>query len=217
VACDEPLPREAALCAACSPSLLPAVASPTVAEAPPLVAVAAYGGALAVALRRYKYQSHSQLGAALGGLLCEGLRGKLPAPRGPLVVVPVPLHPRQLARRGYNQATALAAAIARELSAPLDCSALVRRRDTPPQARLDAANRRRNLAGAFAVPRGARVRGRSVLLVDDVATTGATLAACRSALDEAGALEVVAVVLARADPPAGAESRTIVSAAVGAW
>lgn len=114
------------------------------------------------------------------------------------VVVPVPLHAGRLAERGYNQAALLARPVARVIGAPLACRALVRVRATERQASLDREARLANVVDAFAC-RG-DVRGRRVLLVDDVTTTGATLNACRSALAVAGARDVVALVLAsRAD------------------
>lgn len=115
------------------------------------------------------------------------------------VVIPVPLHPARLAARGYNQAALLGAAVAGELAVPLVARALSRTRATPPQARLDRAARLGNVAGAFRVRMPARVRGRRVLLIDDVSTTGATLAACAAALREAGAAEVTALVVARTE------------------
>jgi ComF family protein len=120
------------------------------------------------------------------------------------VVVPVPLHPARLAERGYNQSALLGAAAARELGAPLEARALVRTRPTAQQARLDQASRRENVAGAFAVRAGgAALRGRRVVLVDDVATTGATLEACRAALLEGGAASVTALCVARAEARGG--------------
>jgi ComF family protein len=113
------------------------------------------------------------------------------------VVVPVPLHPARLAERGYNQAALLGAAAAAELGVPLLARGLARTRDTPQQARLDRAARRANVAGAFRAR--ARLRGKRVVLVDDVATTGSTLAACTRALLDAGAASVTALVVARAE------------------
>jgi predicted amidophosphoribosyltransferase len=102
-------------------------------------------------------------------------------------VLDVPLHAARLRERGYNQSAALADALADVLGAPRLPGALVRVRATPPQARLGPAARRANLAGAFAIERPARLRGRRVLLVDDVLTTGATLDAALAALHDAGA------------------------------
>jgi ComF family protein len=112
--------------------------------------------------------------------------------------VPVPLHPSRLAERGYNQSSLLARRVARHLGAPFAPLALARARDTPKQATLDREARLANVAGAFRVREPTRVYGRAVLLVDDVSTTGATLAACAQALQAAGASAVATAVLARA-------------------
>jgi ComF family protein len=111
-------------------------------------------------------------------------------------VVPVPLHPRRAELRGFNQAALLAKPVARALGARL-AIALRRERDTLAQATLDRALRLRNMKEAFSAVR--RVNGESVLLVDDVRTTGATLEACSAALLAAGAKDVRTLVLAHAE------------------
>ena len=128
---------------------------------------------------------------------------------GPLLaeaelIVPVPLHRRRLFARRFNQAAALAFALPGVRREMVATNILVRRRATPPQGRLSAAARRRNLRGAFTVPPARRphVAGRRVLLVDDVHTSGATLAASARALLAAGADSVDALTLARVAPPA---------------
>jgi ComF family protein len=113
-------------------------------------------------------------------------------------VVPVPLHANRLVHRGYNQAALLAAPVAAELGARLDVSALSRVRDTRQQAQLPRWERAHNVHGAF-VARSRNVRGRCVVVVDDVVTTGATLSACVDALLAAGAASVVTVAVAKAD------------------
>ncbi|SMF33655.1 comF family protein [Tistlia consotensis] len=115
------------------------------------------------------------------------------------LVVPVPLHRRRLFLRRYNQAGLLAQRLARLGGKPYAPLLLVRRRATPSQGRLSRRRRRLNVAGAFAVPAEQRLalKGKRVLLVDDVLTTGATLSACARTLKRAGAASVDALVLAR--------------------
>ena len=116
------------------------------------------------------------------------------------LLVPVPLHRWRLLARRFNQAAVLAGVLARQADAVAVPDLLVRTRRTRPQARLSGAQRRRNVRGAFAVRRGREglVGGRRVLLVDDVLTTGATVAACARALRAAGAARVDVATLARA-------------------
>jgi ComF family protein len=116
------------------------------------------------------------------------------------LIVPVPLHRRRLWVRRYNQAAELARALSRLCGRPFDPSLLVRRRATPSQGEMSSASaRRRNVEGAFEVPRPSRERtkGRNVLLVDDVMTTGATVDACARALKRAGAAKVLVLAIAR--------------------
>ena len=120
------------------------------------------------------------------------------------LLIPVPLHPRRLRERGFNQAHLLSAGLMRRgVFAPwtrLAPRALARIRETPPQTRLPRRQRRANLHGAFrAIP--VMVRGRSVLLVDDVMTTGTTLDVCARALMRAGARVVDGIVVARVIGP----------------
>jgi ComF family protein len=119
------------------------------------------------------------------------------------IIVPVPLHPRRLWRRRYNQAALLAARLGRRVDKPVDPLALIRIKPTPSQGEMPSAKaRRRNVRGAFKVARPDAVRGRSVLLVDDVFTTGATIGACARALKRAGAGKVLVLTLARVVRPA---------------
>jgi ComF family protein len=113
------------------------------------------------------------------------------------VLVPVPLSPRRLRERGFNQSALLAHEIARRAGKATCLDALVRRFDTVPQAGLSAAARRKNVRDAFAVRRRGSVSGRTVVLVDDVLTTGATALACARRLEEAGAREVRLLTVAR--------------------
>jgi predicted amidophosphoribosyltransferase len=167
-----------------------------------------YGGELATALRRAKYGGpraggRPELVRGLAALFAPAL--VTAATRaGAHAIVPVPLHPRRLAARGYPQAQRLCEAVHALLHAPLPRLlpfALVRTRDTAVQASLPLARRAMNVAGAFDVPPAARtiVRGLDLLLVDDVLTTGETARACARALLRAGARTVDVVALARAE------------------
>lgn len=119
------------------------------------------------------------------------------------LLVPVPLHYRRLVSRGFNQSQWLAAALGREIGAPVSPHALKRMRPTPSQAGQSARARRRNVRGAFKPGWIGRrvVKDRSILLVDDVLTTGATVDACASALERAGARRVDVVTLMRVARP----------------
>ena len=172
-ACDERVAARVVFCPACARTVERA---PAGASAPFL-----YGGALARAIHRFKYEDATHLARPLGELLRHA-----PVPVvGLSVVVPVPLHPRRLAQRGFNQAALLGDAIARAWSLPMNVTALSRVRDTSRQAALERDARLTNVDGAFH-PAHSMV-GHPVLLVDDVATTGATLRACAASLTAAGA------------------------------
>lgn len=114
------------------------------------------------------------------------------------VIMPVPLHPSRLWQRRYNQSAELGRRLARDWKRDFDPFALVRSRATQSQGAMTSAKaRRRNVLGAFKVPDPGRVAGRTVLLLDDVLTTGATAEACARALKRAGAARVQVLALAR--------------------
>lgn len=145
------------------------------------------------AIHRFKYQHLKALALPLAGLLAEYLKSH-PIPAE--IVVPVPLHPRRLRERGYNQTELLARGLAKLLELPALHGCLVRRHHSLPQARTTSASQRRaNVIGAFHSGEG--VSGKAVLLIDDVCTTGATLGACAQALKAAGAASVWGLTLAR--------------------
>lgn len=114
------------------------------------------------------------------------------------LLIPVPLHPRRERWRGYNQAALLALALAARLQRPVAPRALQRVRYTPSQTRLNREERRKNVAEAFALMPGLDVSGLRITLIDDVATTGATLDACARVLVAHGAIDVTALTVARA-------------------
>lgn len=180
--CDDDLSADdpGPFCPACLPLLEPLGRGP---------AAYGYGGPLAVALRRLKYDARMDLVAPLAELL----KGAGLAHAGHVdAVACVPLHRRKRRRRGFHAVELMAAPLADALGVPLDTRRLTRLRDTPPQASLPQRDRDANVRGAFdAGPGPARV-----LLVDDVRTTGATLRAASGALYRAGAKRVRLLALA---------------------
>ena len=153
-----------------------------------------YDGSLRELIHLFKYGGVRPLAGPLGRLLLRAM----PRERRFDVVVPMPMHWLRRWRRGFNQSKLLARIAAGRLSLPI-LNAVRRRRHTRPQAGLTNSQRRANIAGAFAVTKSNAIRGRRVLLVDDVLTTGATAAACARALKDAGAKSVTLLVVARVD------------------
>jgi competence protein ComFC len=145
-------------------------------------------------IQLFKYGRIQTLSAPLGKLLARAL------PRGQSfdVIVPMPLHWRKRWQRGFNQAELLSREIGRRTHTPVR-NALRRVRNTASQAGLTSAKRRENVSGAFQTKHRLALDGQSVLLVDDVITTGATAASCARALKRGGARQVTLLTLARAD------------------
>lgn len=152
-----------------------------------------YEGVLEQAIHLYKYRRRPALAGPLADLALVWADRLPPAD----LVMPVPLHPSRLREREFNQALLLADRIARGLGLPLAFEYLMRVRATRPQTELDRTERARNVRRAFAVPETAGLKGRRVLLVDDVLTTGATVNECARALRRAGVEAVSVLTLAR--------------------
>ena len=162
--------------------------------------VLAYGGATTEAVLHLKHGRRRHLARPLGALLAPALAAAIDS--GVDALCPVPLHPRRLRQRGFNQALELLRVAERLARRPgprplVFPDGLRRIRDTPALGWESPASRRRIVAGAFAVHRPEWAEGRRVLLVDDVMTTGATLAECTRVLLEAGAADVQVTALAR--------------------
>ncbi|HUS07378.1 MAG TPA: ComF family protein [Bryobacteraceae bacterium] len=153
-----------------------------------------YEGTLRKLIHLFKYSHMQPLAKPLGKMLLS----VLPRENRYDMVVPMPLHWLRRWKRGFNQSQLLARVVAGRLGTPL-VSALRRKRATLPQAGLSNAQRRSNVAGAFVVRKRAIVKDRHILLVDDVMTTGATLAASASALKRAGASRITVLTVARVD------------------
>jgi ComF family protein len=167
-------------------------------------AYGAYEGALRELVHLFKYQGIRPAGKLLGRLLNQVVTGM--ALPDSLLVVPVPLWSGKRQTRGFNQAEAIAKAFLRwktSGSIQLDTSILARTRDTVSQTGLTRHQRRANVRGAFAVMDPAKVKGRSILIVDDVMTTGTTAGECARVLRRAGAKEVFVATVARATKEVG--------------
>jgi ComF family protein len=198
-----------AVCAACRPALDARLERPAGIPIglpsdvpPPLLQLewcAPFGGVVRRALHKLKYGGETRLAEQLGEAIG---RRWLHAGAGGDLLVPVPVHAERRRRRGYDQAALIAAVAARALRLPM-APILERTRSTTAQFDLDRRTRATNVRGAFALRAGSAGRGprplsgRWVVLVDDVVTTGATLAACAEPLLVAGAIGVSAVTVAR--------------------
>ncbi len=149
-----------------------------------------------LAVHRLKYDGWWRVADAMAAAM-----GELEPLTGGVSLVPVPLGARRARERGYNQSERIAAALGRLIGAPVRTDILRRARDTRTQTALTPEARQANLAGAFA---GVRAEGLTLVLVDDVFTTGATLVSAASALAAAGAASVDGITFARAlEPVAG--------------
>jgi ComF family protein len=212
LACEEPLNRgEDHLCTTCRAQLpytdyhlLPAADNPLARRfwgRVPVRHALSYlrflrRGRVQHLLHQLKYRGQRDVGLVLGrwyghDLARQGYQFD--------VVVPVPLHARKLAKRGYNQSDPFAAGLAESLGIPWHADALRRLEHTDSQTRKNRLERWQNVAEVFEVADAAAIQGKHVLVVDDVLTTGATLEACAAALLAAGAAEVSIATIASAD------------------
>lgn len=157
--------------------------------------IAAQGMALEI-IHRYKYRRAQWFGPLLTRLLNNAAAPAL-AREGWDLLVPVPLHPRKLAEREFNQAERLANALGRAANIPVNASLVHRVEPTRTQTRLSRSERAANVRRAFAPAPGAACAARRIVLIDDVLTTGATTSACARVLLDAGAAEVCVWTLAR--------------------
>jgi len=161
-----------------------------------VVRLGPYDGLLRAVVLQLKQRGSESLGEVIGELWATERRDVLRALAVDLIV-PIPLHWWRRWRRGHNQSAALAHGLATVLGLPV-ASRLRRTRNTPKQTQQVATARRENVRGAFHARRDPRLRGRSVLLIDDVVTTGSTASEAARALRDAGAARVVVAALARA-------------------
>lgn len=150
------------------------------------------------AVHQFKYGRKVSLGKTLGRLMARGCRDFLEDCEAD-IIMPVPLHPKRLRWRGFNQAALLARQVSRAYAVPLDPFTLKRTRATQPQTQLNEPERRRNVRGAFALRTASALEGKKVLLVDDIYTSGATVNECSRTLKKGGAATVHVLTLAHAN------------------
>lgn len=191
--CGRPLPSPKLGCAWCKNSRSPLRE---------IRAVCAFEGAARAAVHALKYEGMFGVAQPMAEMMAARFP---PLAHTPDLVIPIPLHPERVRERGYNQAELLARRLCQERALTIDEAALWRTRPTRPQVGLNRLQRRKNVAGAFAAD-ATHVRGRKLLLIDDVCTSGATLEAAAAALLAQGAAAVSGYCFAR--PVAGAAEIT---------
>ena len=162
------------------------------------IAVGVYEGTLSEAIHILKYQKRQAMVKHLNDLMPDFLLQRFAQSD---IIIPVPLHKKRLNERGFNQSLLIAHYMSKSLNIPLYVNGLQRTRWTRPQIELTREERLKNVRGAFAVKAGLKpattIKGKNVILVDDVYTTGATVNECAKVLKKAGADEVVVFTLAR--------------------
>ncbi len=156
-----------------------------------------FSGPVPSLMHAFKYRGTWSLAVALAELTVS-LETCAQAIEGVEILAPVPLHPWRRIRRGYNQSESLASGLADLSGRRFEPRLLARERRTRTQTRLNPEERKKNVEGAFKVRDRTLVEGRTICIIDDVMTTGATAGACAAALKDAGAVRVTALTFARA-------------------
>jgi len=156
------------------------------------------GGTSQAILHALKYRGRQDIGESLGRRHGEVIRNGLEIPP-PDYILPVPLHPKRLHERGYNQSAAYARGLSEPLGSPVAEDLLIRNRYTETQTNKSKADRITNVSDAFALGPGASLEGKSVLIVDDVFTSGATMEACAAPLIHIPDIRISIATLAIAD------------------
>jgi competence protein ComFC len=160
-----------------------------------LICVCRYLGIIKDAVIKFKFFNKPYYYRAFGALMSQKIKKVTSMPDFDIIIC-VPLHSKKCKERGYNQAELISRALSRELSVPANFSLLTRIRNTKPQSLLPGDKRYQNVKDAFCVIEKDRIKGKKVMIVDDVLTTGNTLNECARVLKEAGAKWVTAVVIA---------------------
>lgn len=200
--------RIKAVCSSCWPSIISQTPLCQVHNTPngtfPIVSAARYQGALKKLIYKFKYDADLLLAGDLAELLMAGwgelqdsLYSDSRVPE-PIVLVPIPLHPKRLKSRGFNQSELLAQEISRLVRVPVSAAALKRVKNTQAQHDLGKAERVLNLSGAFAGNQ-LKLSGKTVILIDDIYTTGVTMAEAAQEALSCGAARVMALTIACVD------------------
>ena len=155
-----------------------------------------FGPQIRPLIHAFKYAHQTYLASFLAGYMARAWPSYEPLHAAQLIM-PVPLHYSKYKKRGYNQSALLARALATQIALPVDETSLRRSRNTPSQTGFGRQARFKNMKDAFECVCPNNIKGKTILLLDDVATTGATLEACAVALKKAGAKQVMAYTLAR--------------------
>ena len=161
-----------------------------------VVAAAIYDGVIRRSIHLLKYARKTALAKPLGALLTERV-SRLDRVDQIDLAMPVPLHKRQLRRRGFNQAEILSRSCGQRLAIPVSTGNLIKTKSTLSQSVLKRDERFKNIEGAFLVKKPSDIKGKNILLIDDVLTTGATLNECARTLKRAGAEKIIAMAIAR--------------------
>jgi competence protein ComFC len=157
-----------------------------------------YDGTLKDLILLFKYRKYSVLARGLAGFARRAVGTDDELWWGVEALIPVPLHPRRKRDRGFNQSKVFAVELGKIVGVPVLDGVLVKVKSTPPQTSLESGERAENVRGVYRVKKEDRIRERTVMLVDDVYTTGSTIGECGRVLLSAGAKEVRALTLARA-------------------
>ncbi len=158
--------------------------------------VAFYDGLLRDMLHKFKYQGRLNLGRAISNILIENFPADLDIPD---IIIPVPLYIGRLRKREYNQSVILGEGLSRYLRVSFNPFVLKRIRDTRPQFEIKSEDeKRKNVKGAFSLDESGKIKGKSVLIIDDIFTTGSTIDECARVVLDSGASRVQALTLMRA-------------------
>ncbi len=160
-----------------------------------VICVGRYCASFKKSLKRFKFSNKPSYYRAFGKLLATKLQSvkKL----GEVdIIIPVPMHKSRQRQRGYNQAALIAGYVARELGIKMESRLLIKTKETASQSVLGKSERVCNLEGAFAIRNPERIKGKSILLIDDIVTTGSTINQCSKALKVSGAARIIAGVVA---------------------